>query len=225
MVLSTKHEYELALVFIGAETWSGNITPVGIGSWTDGEVMRAITSGVRPDDTPLHPLMPSDSYAHLTEPDLHAVVAYVRTLAPIDYTPPEVPVSLPMRLLSRQLPAPYDPPPPPDPNDPVSRGRDLAQIAECSFCQGSDYAGGGSFAIPGRPDAVTRNLTRAPGTRLSGWDRDNFIAVFRSFAGEPHPVPPGEPSTVMPWKRYAGMTDEDLGDLYDYLHSLEPVVR
>ena len=75
----------------------------------------------------------------------------------------------------------------------------------------------------GRPDAVTRNLTTAPGTRFSGWDRDNFIGLFRSFAGEPHSVPPGEPNTVMPWKRYSGMTDEDLGDLYDYLHSLEPV--
>jgi len=69
---------------------------------------------------------------------------------------------------------------------------------------------------------VSSNITRAAGTRFSSWERENFIGLFRSFAGEPLVVPDGESNTVMPWTRYAGMTDEDLGAIYDYLRSLEP---
>ena len=52
----------------------------GIGGWTDDEVKRAITTGVRKDGTKLRPPMGYDWYATMTEADLGAIVAYVRTL-------------------------------------------------------------------------------------------------------------------------------------------------
>ena len=36
-------------------------------------------------------------------------------------------------------------------------------------------------------------------------------------------VAPGKFNTVMPWTMYAGMTDEDLGAIYDYLQTAKPV--
>jgi mono/diheme cytochrome c family protein len=42
---------------------SKNITPAGIGSWTDGELIRAFTSGVDKDGEPLVPIMPYHRYA------------------------------------------------------------------------------------------------------------------------------------------------------------------
>ena len=38
--------------------YSKNITPAAIGSWTDGELLRAVTQGVSKDGSPLFPLMP-----------------------------------------------------------------------------------------------------------------------------------------------------------------------
>src|SRR5687768_11646792 len=42
--------------------YASNITPSGIGDWTDGEIFRAITSGVRKNDKPIFPVMPHKNY-------------------------------------------------------------------------------------------------------------------------------------------------------------------
>jgi mono/diheme cytochrome c family protein len=52
----------------------------GIGDWTDAEIKRAITEGVRKDGTPLKPPMGYPFYAKMTPGDLDAMVAYLRTL-------------------------------------------------------------------------------------------------------------------------------------------------
>src|SRR5262245_8850252 len=63
--------------------YSKNITPAAIGSWTDGELLRAVTQGVSKDGTPLFPLMPYPHYGKMSEDDVHAILAYVRALPPI----------------------------------------------------------------------------------------------------------------------------------------------
>jgi len=66
-------------------TVSRNITPHkenGIGAWTDDEVKRAITQGVRKDGTKLRPPMGFAWYATMTDADLNAIVAYLRTVPP-----------------------------------------------------------------------------------------------------------------------------------------------
>jgi len=56
----------------------------GIGRWTDAEIKRAITQGKRKDGTPLKPPMGFGYYAKMTDRDLSAVIAYIRTLPPKD---------------------------------------------------------------------------------------------------------------------------------------------
>lgn len=56
----------------------------GIGSWSDAEIKRAITEGVRKDGSPLKPPMGFGFYKNMTEADLDAVVAYLRTVPPKD---------------------------------------------------------------------------------------------------------------------------------------------
>jgi mono/diheme cytochrome c family protein len=66
---------------------STNITPSkdsGIGKWTDAQIKRAITKGVRHDGTKLRPPMCFRCYDQMTEADLDAVVAYLRTIKPIE---------------------------------------------------------------------------------------------------------------------------------------------
>jgi len=60
---------------------SVNITShrtAGIGAWSDGEIKRAITQGVSRDGRKLLPPMGYGYYAKMTEPDLDAIVAYLR---------------------------------------------------------------------------------------------------------------------------------------------------
>jgi mono/diheme cytochrome c family protein len=54
----------------------------GIGAWSDAEIKRAITQGVRKDGTPLKPPMGYPMYARMSDADLSDVVAYLRTLPP-----------------------------------------------------------------------------------------------------------------------------------------------
>jgi mono/diheme cytochrome c family protein len=70
----------------GAVILSGNITPdveTGIGSWSDGDIKRAITHGERPDGSRIHPIMPYGFYAGMKDEDLDAIVAYLRTIPPV----------------------------------------------------------------------------------------------------------------------------------------------
>jgi len=52
----------------------------GIGAWSDAEIKRAITQGVRKDGTKLRPPMGFAWYATMTDADLDAIVAYLRTI-------------------------------------------------------------------------------------------------------------------------------------------------
>jgi mono/diheme cytochrome c family protein len=54
----------------------------GIGAWSDDEIKRAITKGVSRDGSPLKPPMGYGFYANMTDADLDAVVAYLRTVPP-----------------------------------------------------------------------------------------------------------------------------------------------
>ena len=61
---------------------ASNITPRGVGHYTDAQLKTVITTGVRPDSSRLRPPMGTAYYARMTAPDLDALVAYLRTLPP-----------------------------------------------------------------------------------------------------------------------------------------------
>lgn len=64
---------------------SGNLTPHadGIARWTDDELFRMITTGTRPDGTPMLPPMGYAYYAAAKPEDIRAIIAYLRTLPPL----------------------------------------------------------------------------------------------------------------------------------------------
>ena len=64
---------------------SRNITShkvAGIGAWSDAEIKRAITQGVGKDGRKLLPPMGFAWYARMSQQDLDAIVAYLRTVPP-----------------------------------------------------------------------------------------------------------------------------------------------
>ena len=54
----------------------------GIGAWSDAEIKRAITDGISRDGSRLKPPMGYEFYKNMTEGDLDAIVAYLRTVPP-----------------------------------------------------------------------------------------------------------------------------------------------
>ena len=56
----------------------------GIGSWTNEEIKRAITKGISRDGRRLEPPMGFAWYAGMNEPDLAAIVAWLRTVPPLE---------------------------------------------------------------------------------------------------------------------------------------------
>lgn len=76
----------LDFIFPFGTVLSANITPhkkTGIGNWTDAEIKRAITTGVRRDGKALPPPMAFPYFAKIRGGDLDAIVAYLRTLKPV----------------------------------------------------------------------------------------------------------------------------------------------
>ncbi|SVD92419.1 uncharacterized protein METZ01_LOCUS445273, partial [marine metagenome] len=63
---------------------SANITsdPTALGRYTDLEVKKMIIEGIHPSGMKLMPPMPYANYAKMTEADLDALIAYLRTIPP-----------------------------------------------------------------------------------------------------------------------------------------------
>ncbi len=56
----------------------------GIGRWSDGEIKRAITQGIKKDGNSMKPPMGYSYYAKMADADLNAMVAYLRTVPPLE---------------------------------------------------------------------------------------------------------------------------------------------
>lgn len=216
------------------DIYGRNITPAALGDWSDGELKRAIVSGVNKKGEALFPLMPYPAFSHLCESDVDAIVAYLRTLQPITSDVIERTLDFPVNLLVRTLPTPPDPWKCSDAVSGVERGRYLVTVASCDHChtqrkdgnpvRGMDFGGGVEFRLPTGGVVRSANLTPHE-TGLRSWTKEMFVARFKAMRAEgiTYQVKPGEFNTPMPWTMYAGMTDEDLGAIYDYLRTLEPV--
>ncbi len=215
-----------------------NITPAAIGSWTDGELIRAITNGVSKDGTALFPIMPYMGYNKLTKEDLFSIVAYVRSIKPIEKEIPERSLNFPLNFIVKTIPPKsYSPSPEPDRNNPVEYGNYLVTVAGCFDCHTEQekgefkmekaFAGGFEFKFPG---GIVRsaNITPDKTTGIGGWTKEQFILRFKIMDPDSNQIPTvgmNDFNTAMPWTMYAGMTREDLGAMYEYLKTIKPVVN
>jgi mono/diheme cytochrome c family protein len=219
--------------------YSKNITPAAIGSWTDGELLRAVTAGVSRDGNPLFPVMAYPHFGAMSEDDIHAALAYVRSLAPIENNNiPERRLSFPLNLIVRTMPKPATPQPRPPATDKLAYGRYMLRAALCSDCHtpiddrgtplpGLDFAGGMEFYETGYR-VRSANITPDADTGIGTWTEQQFIDRFKSFEGaEPAVLSDAErrQNTVMPWTEYSGMTREDLSAIYAVLRTMKPVVN
>ena len=108
-------------------TYPRNLTPdpeTGIGSWTEEQIVTAVRTGVRPDGSPILPPMPWPGFAHMSDADVQALAAFLKSIPHISHQVPDrVPPGSPAtgaRLIVPPPPA-WDaqtlPPPPGAPAD------------------------------------------------------------------------------------------------------------
>lgn len=210
--------------------YAPNITPAGLGTWTDGEILRAIATGVSREGRALFPVMPYHAYGQMDEEDLYSIIVYLRTLPPVARKIPDRELAFPLRFLINLLPARAKLTPAPPRSDQVAYGGYLAGMAGCTECHsktgkapGALWGGGMEFS---QPAGVVRSANISPDdtTGIGRWSKERFIQRFKMYAVYPPArLLPGDLNTPMPWNHYAGMTEQDLGALFAFLQSVQPV--
>jgi mono/diheme cytochrome c family protein len=221
---------------VPGKIYASNLTPAALKDWSDGEILRAIASGVNKRGDALFPLMPYGHYAKLSTPDLHALIAYLRTLPAIENVIPERELTFPMNIIVNLIPKPAEPIAETPKADAATYPAYVVNAAACLHCHtpsdhgkikpGTEFSGGVVFPMPDGSTVRSSNLTPDDETGLGTWTKEAFIARFRTGVEQAKlPLAPGQPSTPMPWSSYAGMSDTDLGAIYDHLRSLPKVVN
>jgi mono/diheme cytochrome c family protein len=196
------------------------------GSFTNQDWIRAIRHGVRPNGKPLL-VMPAREYYFLSDADLGTLIAYMKTIPPVDNALPASAVSPMGRVLMLAIKdiallgaeridhtAPH--PVAPEPAVTPQYGGYLA--VRCTGCHGDTLSGG---KIPGTPPdwPPALNLTPYPGAAVAVWSQDEFIRTLRTGI-----TPRGNQldTKYMPWKVLGQMTDDELKALWLYLRSAPP---
>lgn len=209
--------------------YTPNITPdveTGIGGWSDEELIRAIREGVHPDGSIIRPPMPIVHYRGMSDRDVRAIVAYVRSVPPVRNEVPESVYHIP-------TPDSWGPPvgsvPEPDTDDLVAYGAYLAgPLGHCIECHTpmvdgrQDYEhdlGRGGFAFHGPWGvSVARNITRHPDGIGELRDEEVARAITEGVGPDGNRLMP-----PMPYYAYANLTERDLDAIIAYLRSLPPL--
>ena len=216
-----------------------NLTPdieTGLGTWTDGEKIRAIRDGVDKNGRALFPAMPYQSYRRFCDDDVQALVAFLDCLPPVHHPLPQTKLNFPVSLLIKSFPQPSGSVSQLDRSDAKRYGEYLVAVAACENCHtpvdgsfnslpGKKLAGGTVFDHP-EGKVVSANITPDLETGIGKWSEEFFQKKFYDYkdyaANGPPPVTP-QSFTVMPWLAFSGKDPEDLSAIYAYLRSVPPV--
>ena len=195
-----------------------------VADYNEGDWVRTIRHGVDPQGRALL-VMPSEDYARMSDPDLAALVAYVRSLPPVKGETAEIRMPLHVRALYgagivKDAAEKIDHRRPPSP--PVAAGVNAQYgayvAAMCVGCHRASFSGGPiAGAPPDWPPAA--NLTTGEGGIMAAYDTpERFIAMMRTGKR------PGgsDVSRVMPFLSLRNLNDTDLGAIYTYLRTLPP---
>ena len=192
----------------------------GIGAtYSDADWVRAIRHGVKVNGQSVF-IMPSSAFNYLSDGDLGGVIAYLKSVPPVDReTRPRGLAPLAKVLLSLgQFGNPlyaetieHDTRPSAPPVGVTAEyGEYLTNVGGCRNCHGAQL-NGAQPVEPGAPFAP--NLT--PGGELAGWLESAFINTLRTGV-----TPSGQQlSDFMPWRDAAKMTDDELKAMWLYLQS------
>ncbi len=212
----------LALITVAFPNLTAGAGGVGATN-TDQDWVRAIRHGVGHDGRGLI-LMPARAFYYLNDEDLGALIAYLKSVPPVDNVLPRTdlgPVGRVLLALGQLPPIGTVPdvtvinhngprPVAPKPGVTVEYGKYLART--CTMCHGANL-NGQTIRLEGS-DYLTPNLT--PGGEPGFWAEEDFFTTLRTGV-----TPSGHKlKAVMPCKYFGQMTDEELRAVWMYLQLL-----
>lgn len=216
--------------------YASNLTPDNMLSWTDGEILRAVTEGVSKDGRALFPVMPYQNFGKMDKEDIYSIIAYMRTLPSISRETPESKATFPMNIIINTIPQKANFTTIPPKSDKVKYGQYVTNAAGCYDCHtqtkkgkalpGMEFAGGFEFHVATGGIVRSANITPDKSTGIGDWSMEYFVDRFKSYSDSvytPASVSPNHFNTWMPWTKYADMETEDLEAIYNYLMSLKAV--
>lgn len=190
---------------------------------SDADFVRAIRHAVMQDGRAAI-IMPAEAYIHLTDADLGAVIAYVKSVPPVDSAWPAPQMGLIGRMLIATGQAPLFPAAyidhtrasviTPAADTTAAYGDYLTRVGGCRSCHNEVLSGG---KTPGMPsEAVPSNLTPVG---LAGWTEASFFTLLREGKR-----PDGRQlnNNDMPWQSSGRMTDDEIRAVWHYLQSIPP---
>ncbi|HET9424619.1 MAG TPA: c-type cytochrome [Gemmatimonadaceae bacterium] len=187
--------------------------------YTDSLWERAIRHGINAEGRSIA-IMPASHYNRMSDDDVRAIIAYVKSVPPVDNELKPFsagPISRALTVSGApffhaaliQHDAPHRAAPPAGVTP--EYGEYLVAVAACRECHGPNLSGGPT------PEGskVASNLTP---TGLAAYTEASFMTALREGKR-----PGGAPiDTVMPWREYRGMTDEELKAVWAYLRTVPP---
>ncbi len=197
--------------------YAPNLTPGGpLKGWTDAEVARAIREGVDKDGHPLI-IMPSQVFHNMSDEDVQAVITFLRSQPAVDRVVPPKNLNLiaAFFLGTGLFPTSAQPPlgqPIYTPQAGTSaHGKYLVDISGCRDCHGENLTGSSGGFGPTGPSIASI---------VPGWSEEEFLKTLRTGVDPAgHALNPDN----MPWKLFSAMySDQELADIYQYLHALTP---
>jgi mono/diheme cytochrome c family protein len=172
--------------------YSSNITPdptTGIGKWTDEQIIVATRAGRRPSGERLIPVHPYTVFNGMFEQDLKDVVAYLRSVPPVNRAAPAKKISVPL-FESVFLPAwlatfaAVETPPKSAPTSGPARGeyltRAVSHCGECHTPRTMTMAVDNTRFLAGNPKgrgpegSAVPNITPDRETGIGGWSEEQI---------------------------------------------------
>jgi mono/diheme cytochrome c family protein len=193
-----------------------------VANWTDADFERAIRHGVAKDGRRLL-IMPSHEYQVLSDEDVGVIIAYLKTVAPVDREMPPIRLGPVARGLYAAGKMPWFPAltvthrsevvASVAADSTVEYGRYLA-AGGCSGCHGANYSGGPIGGAPPDWPAAT-NITPAG---LGPYDYAAFVKALsegvRPDGSALHPVMPVQATKLM--------TPVEMTAIWKYLQTVSP---
>lgn len=205
-----------------ARLWAANLTTGkgGVAPLSDLDWERAIRHAVKPDGSALK-FMPSLEFQFLSDDDVAALIAYLKSLPPVDREPKPNSVGPIGRLLYAKgdlvlIPAErvnHEQHPAAAPMAVTPEyGRYLTEIGGCTGCHGEGLSGG---KIPGTPPdwKPAANLTPSG---IGQYKEEDFFRALREGKR-----PDGSPiDSLMPYRFTKDMTDDEIRAVWLYLKTV-----
>ena len=196
------------------QLWAPNITPGGVlRDYSDAELARALREGIRRDGSALM-VMPSAGFRMLTDSDLDAVLAYLRSQPPDPRVVPARQLNVAAALFIGLGLLPTSVQPAPVPTMAVAEGPTaeygdyLVRLADCRSCHGQALRGGS--AAPGMTAPDIAGVADSVSAEV--FDR----ALRGGISADGRPLDPSR----MPWPLFKRFTDIEAAAVAAYVKSL-----